>query len=1033
MTVFNKQATQRFWDAMRTRRVDFVDISDSNCLFGGHGRNHGLSYAFSTLGIPIYRTQVFSAAENRNVGSSSGYKSGAINDGGRLNRIGNAPAELDMYMPDNGTPTGEGQWAPSHNYWYLRSGDTYTNGNNGIVIDADNPVGVNGNLRAWFTYGELADVPGGAIRPAIRRGDSPFTELVNAGLIDPSGKSANAIKRISLDLAAATRNYPLQVRWQTSNNQIVGPMIQFYQSLENRDTLTGIGVHYLLGRGGQGYVHFLKNLRRSIKATAYFLDEATFMQNVPLNQRMIMISLNSGLNDRNITGEPSLGPVGGLASATAAGFADNLEGMILHLRDAWTLIGGDPANLYFTLFDSTPVSNPDEATLISYRNESRRLAAKYQNTCELDLTLEQPTIETNAAAWYASGGSDRYHMTQTGYEQVMLLAVSRLTQGAGKADDLIGPMPSPKSIKFRQWVNDLIAYRTRSTTAPRTTTYYFSTTGNDVSGDGSQGNPFATVSKAITLLAAGTGGMAFLFKRGDQWNETTLMTLNKPNCTVGAWGTASNKPWFNRFTLKYNSAGWTLAAGNRYTRAETTDMAWLRYQDYLQSKDPALCLKLVSSSAECEANSNTFFWGANVLHVNLGGTNPNTLNLEACPTNTANGFDVTATGCRIEGIRVDGWGMSVANPHSPQSYQIRWALPTNGVGSASNCETFYGGTHLHAIYNPGATALGGAVLIEDCDAGFALQGGAGETIFNTYVTLGECETIFNRCKVVAGTLPNGVAAWAVRGKAFYGHTAGVGKHDLIICNDCEIIDSAITTQNTADFADTRPAISIETCRTFIIGEVHIGRAVPWTPYLNTCYINCFWDITPAIDYPAGGYSAAGASSQEFDGYWINCTWRVNQINQASTTRRALFNALGTTNECQFLHCRLHITQTDNAFGIDYDANGADSAPNAVFANTIYTAEVASGAVTVALNNTAGKCFNNAYRNITGGAGTSNRFDYGNHANKIELTSDLDYDNFTLPSSHPCARAGAVNIRVEYDRFWRLRNLSAPSIGPVEAL
>jgi len=36
MTVFNRSAVARFFDAIRTRRVDMIDLGDSNALFGEH-------------------------------------------------------------------------------------------------------------------------------------------------------------------------------------------------------------------------------------------------------------------------------------------------------------------------------------------------------------------------------------------------------------------------------------------------------------------------------------------------------------------------------------------------------------------------------------------------------------------------------------------------------------------------------------------------------------------------------------------------------------------------------------------------------------------------------------------------------------------------------------------------------------------------------------------------------------------------------------------------------------------------------------
>lgn len=420
MGIFNRNAIVRFVDARLQRRVDFIDIADSNSLFGGHGRNHGHGFACDALGIVIYRTMVQSASENRNVGAGLGWRQGHVSDGSRLNRLGEAPAELDMKLfdPASGDSPASGCTHPPHNYWYMKAGDTYANGNNGISIDANHPIGVNTNLRAWFTYGELTEAGTGAINPAIRRGDPPYSELASFGAFNPAGKAANAVKRVSVSLAAAVRNYPLQVRWHTGSNQIVGPMIQYYQGMESTDKTVGLGIHTMLGRGGQGYFHYLTALRRSMESVKLFLDEATFMQNVAMNERMVMISLNSGLNDPNHPFR-SIGPNPQPSSATAAGFADNLEGLILLFKQAWRELGGSDNNLFFMLFDSTPISNPDSTTLIDYRTESRKLMFKYPNIAENDFTTVQPTFESNAAAWYAAGGSDRNHMTQTGYEQAM--------------------------------------------------------------------------------------------------------------------------------------------------------------------------------------------------------------------------------------------------------------------------------------------------------------------------------------------------------------------------------------------------------------------------------------------------------------------------------------------------------------------------------------------------------------------------------------------------------------------------------------
>src|SRR3989338_2803196 len=90
-------------------------------------------------------------------------------------------------------------------------------------------------------------------------------------------------------------------------------------------------------------------------------------------------------------------------------------------------------------------------------------------------------------------------------------------------------------------------------------TYYFSTSGNNTSGNGSQTNPYYSLCGAwYTTIICTTGtnpisrgfvavnpGDQFLFKRGDEWvGNDTVWTINGTGAdgnplTFGAWGDAN--------------------------------------------------------------------------------------------------------------------------------------------------------------------------------------------------------------------------------------------------------------------------------------------------------------------------------------------------------------------------------------------------------------------------------------------------------------------------------------------------------------
>jgi lysophospholipase L1-like esterase len=186
----------------------------------------------------------------------------------------------------------------------------------------------------------------------------------------------------------------------------------------------------MIYRGGQGALEFAQALQVNATAAPLFISFSVNGQ--ASGSETALFCINCGLNDRNDDGQLSVGPIGGLDSATPAGYADNVRAIINAIETAWAGNGYARKNLYFLLQPSHPISVPDDSELVGYRNAVRAIADQYTNTAAQDLNHPYfaNALANNAAAWYASGGSDRLHMTQTGYEQLYTLVTRELLYSA---------------------------------------------------------------------------------------------------------------------------------------------------------------------------------------------------------------------------------------------------------------------------------------------------------------------------------------------------------------------------------------------------------------------------------------------------------------------------------------------------------------------------------------------------------------------------------------------------------------------------
>jgi hypothetical protein len=600
--------------------------------------------------------------------------------------------------------------------------------------------------------------------------------------------------------------------------------------------------------------------------------------------------------------------------------------------------------------------------------------------------------------------------------------------------------------EWLSWKNHRIAQFELHCPVERAVTYYCSdgSSAADDTNPGTRDLPFQTRAKALAVINASGGNVRMRFQGGNTWDDDTDFVVTVDNVTIDAYdweGTSGTLPFFNAFELKYGASGWTLAAGNRYTRAETNDIAWVRDQEDRLGETLGRNLVRVASSAACEALSNSWFWGSNVLHINLGGTNPNTKYLEAVISNTANGVEFRGDGCRVENIRADGFGMNrTSSATQAQPFTNRT------LGNESNyykgLEGFYSGTHIMAHNQGGDT--GGRSMWVNCIGGFPMYGAAGDNIFNSYSRDGGQETWFINCECRYGTLKSSDWSYSTlfqRGNGFYAHTISASYDPALF------VAFGVTATNSHSpiltLGGTRrvvtnpsPATDFSQYRAFVVNCTQYATnnaittpAFEW--YKNEIIYGCRFSIKQT----SGG---AGAWTNYYpDNTWvINCDLEMDQATVASNFS-ALYNTSTADNKVHFLHTAIRaINAAVNAgtsFGLDYDnifgtttVAGSGTSRNSTMTNSVLSV-INSGNTTfmrLSLTNSSTALKNNVFYDVDQNAG----FDAGYNLGTSQGTIAAAY---TLTSTQTGLQAGDTTIRLSHDINGKRRTSGTPYIGPVD--
>lgn len=396
------------------RRVDFVMIGDSNQRKDGYGWGGGLMRALHDR-FGCYATSVSTQTP---ITLSSYTATGELNYGvtGSATYQG-APAGVETVFPGfsfsiAGAPSGIG-------YAWLADGLTVSSGasGGGVAVGVNHAIGVSNLLRAHYDWVSV-NSGAGQFRFGVRLDGTPFTTIVQ-GPVTPTNTGEYSLHRQTLDIPAAVRTNGLECKWYTQNSTVLtGPFAAAWVRLENPAKLSGVSVSTIYGAGGQSLYDMADYLLTApTQILINWFGETRRLQLLAGQKPIVVVYVNSALNDQNETLTPSFGWRSSTTPDSATAYLDNLEAIAKRISDVWQKAGWDHEELFFLAMPSHPISNPDAAKLISYRKAAFSFAEGRQRTSFIDMTLVTDADELTANNWYFSVG-DHFHLVQAAYTAV---------------------------------------------------------------------------------------------------------------------------------------------------------------------------------------------------------------------------------------------------------------------------------------------------------------------------------------------------------------------------------------------------------------------------------------------------------------------------------------------------------------------------------------------------------------------------------------------------------------------------------------
>ena len=604
-------------------------------------------------------------------------------------------------------------------------------------------------------------------------------------------------------------------------------------------------------------------------------------------------------------------------------------------------------------------------------------------------------------------------------------------------------MPARTSVDMLRFVAEFVDAMTRvECPLTRATTYYFSTSGDDTTGTGTQAAPWQTISKINTTIAAfdgNAGGLAILLKAGDTWDTTVGINVGKSHVTVGRYGTGAD-PYLNFYTTKFAASGWSQAgATNRYTRTASAP------GDFREQLKPNKAFRKATSTAEVESTQNSYYHDGTTLHVHVAndaGTSisPNTVATECTLASTTDdsGVDVTAgTGIRVDSIHSEGSGIDGGSTN--QEYSFKSQLTGTDICCFSNCTGRRQARHTHGHNGGSGGASGGCTLFLECVGGYATEANAAP--FVSYCGDGAQEDWFVSCVTDYGALPNASRTYA-DGMAVIAHTDGVEEPGFIGVFNHRIPAPAngfgchqgVQVSNFDHVLDPDEAncVIYGTRMERAVGTGSNGTSGHAFAIQGTVEINGQYNLLP-LNSPV---DAMGSYNPR--GYVYNTLIRVDLTNAGMTEGWFAFWNASSTHDPKFRHCHIQIVSngsTDFAFDYDNNFSGALEATvatsdgselsNSIFDVVRINPADTAAVVRPALRNAGTYQHHDAFHGVSADGSIVG---ISNASNSVTLGVPPQWGGIPTASS-PLVGMGEPSI--SYDFFGQPRSAVAPTIGPIE--
>lgn len=295
--------------------------------------------------------------------------------------------------------------------------------------------------------------------------------------------------------------------------------------------------------------------------------------------------------------------------------------------------------------------------------------------------------------------------------------------------------------------------------------YISSSTGDDTSGDGTIGNPYASIDKvnALTLSA----GDAVLFKRGDEFEGTITPNYSGASGSpiiYAAYGTGTKPKIYNSVEV----TGWTNYSGNIYKTTVTSDVKQLFIDDVKMKlarypNEGYFLITSVGSTTQFTStslSSSISYTGATwvgrtsrytLFHKQVTNSSSQTITLESAPTyslGVGEGFFLTN---KLEFLTEAGeWyydsttdQLYVWSPNgdSPANYTVRASTLDYGVNinsknyiSVENIEILHSGnTGVYVNTSSNVKVNNTKIVSPDLFGVYVSNGSVGGTFTNNYI------------------------------------------------------------------------------------------------------------------------------------------------------------------------------------------------------------------------------------------------------------------------------------------------------------